>query len=301
MFTVTGTERAVGQTAENHCSICEPSLRPRDNKIVFWLSHGFEIYGTAEDCGGCSWRPQVPQCLIGLDRPLERKATFDRICERTGLMISGQIPVPEMPSPEFTSIRDALMLAVRPYELAHVPSHHEEAAQYYNYNLALTATLFFRVWIMRMMMGQIHAAQLFYDTLIRGPLSHPTQGPRNLHHDVLWDIFGSNIPPPLWDTATLYVITNEEKIRAYLHDNDRAKQGERWVQAPYQVFAANSVSWMGPNTNLAHSINRGKTPGPGFLTETSRAVPAGGQVHTDAKVAVSCSCTSAPDVRCGIV
>ncbi|KAL8814445.1 MAG: hypothetical protein Q9223_006330 [Gallowayella weberi] len=100
-------------------------------------------------------------------------------------------------------------------------------------------------------MAPIHEAQLFHDVLIKGPLYGPALGARNLHYEILWSLFCPKIPAPLWDTAILWVTTNEEKIRAYLHDNDRAKRGERWTPTLHQTFAANTVSWLGPNTDLA--------------------------------------------------
>ncbi|KAL8798196.1 MAG: hypothetical protein Q9182_006869 [Xanthomendoza sp. 2 TL-2023] len=294
MCTITGRERAVRETVDEDCS-CGPSLRPRDNKIVFWVSHGFETSISPEDSGVRYWRPETPPCLIGIDQPYERDATINTIWARLMLMITGEISVPETPSPQFIGFKDCLMFIIQPYDLNYVSPRDRFSASLYNQayttlmaadygtceglcqglrisccedvepcrhgtkvykqlpgNISLwMATLFYRVWIIRMMMAPIHDAQLFHDVLIRGPLYGPALGSRNLHYEILWGLFGPKIPAPLWDTSILWVITHEEKIRAYLGDNDRAKRGERWIATHHQTFAANTVSWLGTNTDLA--------------------------------------------------
>ncbi len=109
-----------------------------------------------------------------------------------------------------------------------------------------TAILYFKVVMMRIMMGNIHASMLCLMTLVEMPLKRKT------YEDVLEAYFGRDIPTPFWDLPLFEEIITEEMIRVYLCDNARAERGVKFKWTPQQTFAAYSVSWTGPNVNLAH-------------------------------------------------
>lgn len=86
---------------------------------------------------------------------------------------------------------------------------------------------------------------------IEAPLKRVSR-PRNMYEEVLEYYFATLIPTPFWDHRLFEEIVTEEMIRAYQHDRDRAKRGSKFLWLPQQTFGAYSVSWMGPNANLAH-------------------------------------------------
>ncbi|KAL8847115.1 MAG: hypothetical protein Q9221_007821 [Calogaya cf. arnoldii] len=260
MWNLYGKRKSDEKPPDGTCRTCYPFVKPMySGNTLLAVLHNFEhkipYHQMPFGGSGESWeRPQAPKCLTSADVATERDEQLRNVTMRTKLIAWGEVPIPETLLSEFTNLKSAIMRSIQRYDIDEVDLDQKSSAILYNRPIRQPLARHLNVESDPILESSSDAnddGQPYLTMFVEAPLKRVSWS-RNMYQEVLMSYFGTEIPTRLWDLPLVEEIVTEEMIRAYQHDMDRAKRGSKFVWLPQQTFAAYSVSWMGPNVNLAY-------------------------------------------------
>lgn len=131
-----GNRKSEEKPPDGMCRICYPFVKPMGStETLLAVLHNFEYKVPHEQMpiGGGYWeRPQAPKCLIRNDVAAERNVLLEKIASRRNLIALAEIPIPEIPSTEFTDLKSAIMQSIQRYDINDMDFDQRSSAILYN-------------------------------------------------------------------------------------------------------------------------------------------------------------------------